>query len=283
METMGGLQEHVFRLLDESRAETDGVLERLRSENVDAVELVAMLESLSLRDRERAQLLDQARVEASATRRRDEERSIRQFVLQALEEIGVPQTSGFLEDYVYARERVLLSTRGFGALRRDENRAWIRRPGHRRAYIVPCLNEAGRAVPRWMARSDWPIQERVCVPGVDQLWRWARVFVLARAARDEDNETASALYLPLVEKYATEARGDDAEPEAARAGISLAEAEEEATQQVERLRRELAAPRAELAGRFADFDAEQQLWGATSTVSRRIASQSGGDVDADRR
>lgn len=279
---MDTLNTQVARLLEESRAETSNALERLGATEVDAVELVAMLESLSRRDHQRAQLLDQARVEASATRRRDEERSIRQFVLHALEEIGVPQTAGFLEDYVYARERVLLSTRGFGALRRDENRAWMRRPGHRRAYIVPCLNEAGRAVPRWMARSDWPIEERVFVPGVDQLWSWTRVLVLAKASRDEDDETASALYAPLMQKYATEARGD-AEPEAERVGISLAEAKEEATEEVERLRRQLAAPRAELAARFADFDAEQQLWGVTSTVSRRNASQFGADADADRR
>jgi hypothetical protein len=274
------VQEQAIRLLEETLAELNGVFKRLQVGNVDSVELVAMLESLSLRDQQRAQLLDQARIEASATRRRDEERSIRQFVLHALEEIGAPQTAGFLEDYVYARERVLLSTRGFGALRRDENRAWMRRPGHRRAYIVPCLNEAGRAVPRWMARSDWPMEERVFVPGVDQLWSWTRVLALVSAFREEDDEAAGVLYLPFVHKYAGEARGDETESELEREGNWLLQAEEEATHEVERLRGELAKPRAKLAEDFADLDAEQQLWGVT-TVSRRMASGRAEDADAD--
>src|SRR4051812_1321959 len=94
-------------LLRTTDDELHRLLVTLGGDDVDPVDLVAMLESLALRDQERAALLDAVRLEASRTRRREEERSIRQFVLRALEEIGTPQTAGFLEDYLYARNRVV--------------------------------------------------------------------------------------------------------------------------------------------------------------------------------
>src|SRR4051812_26891066 len=115
------LKANLYSLLESTDHELHVLLDALSAEAVDPVELTAMLESLSVRERERARLLDAVRLEASKTRRRDEERSVRQFVLRALGEIGTPQTAGFLEDYLYARDRVVTKTRGFASLRRDEN------------------------------------------------------------------------------------------------------------------------------------------------------------------
>src|SRR5436189_2814389 len=124
MEMDGDRYDELRTLLEASRDEIAVLLERLAT--LEPVELAALLESLALHDQQRAALLHAIRNQASNTRRREEERSIRQFVLRALAEIGSPQTAGFLEDYIYARERIVLKTRGFAALRRDENRAWRR-------------------------------------------------------------------------------------------------------------------------------------------------------------
>ena len=278
---MPEIQEQLKSALEATHTEVGAVLRRLQSGDVDPVELVGMLESLALLDQQRADLLERARHEASTTRRRDEERSIRQFVLRALEEIGVPQTAGFLEDYVYARERVVLNTRGFGALRRDEARAWRRRPGHRRAYIVPCLDATGRPVPRWMARSDWPLAARVVVPEVEALWTWTRVMALARGLRDGDDEAAAALYAPLIEKYARDVSGGESGWSAAEPEESLREAEREAAQEVDRLDEELSESRSELAARFAGLDIEQQLWGVSSVPSGGFEATERGGSSAD--
>jgi hypothetical protein len=246
-----------------------------RLDDADAVELVAMLESLALHERERSVLLDEIRLEASRTRRREEERSIRQFVLRALEEIQAPQTAGFLQDYIYVRERVVTKTRGFSPLRRDENKAWRRRPDERKAYIVPCLADDGRAVPSWMARSDWPLQERIVVPGVEALWQWKRVTALLRALRDEEDEHAEPLYRSLIARYAQEARimnASDVEtlldPDQLEVAedVDLERLNAEASEQTDTLSELLLAPRLQAAERLAAvLPREELLWGVTGT------------------
>jgi hypothetical protein len=271
-------------LLEATRHEIDVILGRLPELN--PVELAGLLESLALRDQQRASLLHAIRNEASDARRREEERSLRQFVLLALAEVGSPQTAGFLEDYIYARERVVLKARGFAALRRDENRAWRRRPGSRVAYIVPCLDEEGQAVSRWMGRSDWPLSERVHVPGVESLWEWTRVLALANAWRSETNawrseteDVADSLYLPLLQRYAHELREpaesdqpdeNELEPEL---GQQLAD---EAGEHIKRLEAKLAPTRAEAAASLESLALEEQLWGIGdwSPVTGRRSAES---------
>lgn len=259
------------RLLAATRDEIEETRRAVDSESVTAVELVAMLESLAVLDQQRAVLLEVVRLEASNTRRREEERSIRQFVLRALDEISAPQTSGFLEDYVYARERVVTKTRGFSSLRRDENKAWRRRPDDRNAYIVPCLAEDGRAVPRWMSRSDWGLHERVLVPGVEELWHWKRVNALFDALYQEDDEHAEQLYVGLIVRYAQEAReDDDGNPgDGAEIGevrtVDLEALQGEAAGHVTRLEAVLLPRKTEAAARLTVLPREQMLWGATAT------------------
>jgi hypothetical protein len=248
-------------LLD-SRKVSEELLERL-NDAIEPVEAVSLLESLALIDQRRARVLEQFRTAASTSRRREEERSIRQFVLRALEEIGTPQTAGFLEDYLYARELVVLKTRGMGALRRDEYRAWERlRERPRVAYIVPCLDEEGRALPSWMARSDWPLEQRIVVAGVEELWRFGRVRALLNAYQEADAE-AESLFLPAIDRYAVEAFGD-AEIEAdvldERWLQTLSERVEESIAELEP---SLAPARTSAAERLSQLDEQQQLWGGS--------------------
>jgi hypothetical protein len=263
---MSEVRQGLIALLAHTRAEITHVLERLEDDEIDAAQLVPHLESLRRLDGEREVLLDQLRHQASIERRRDEERSIRQFILQALDEVHAPQTAGFLEDYVYVRERVMLNSRNFGALRRDENRSWMRPRSRRRAYIVPCLDEQGEPVPRWMARSDWPLTDRIFIPGVEALWGWMRVVALGAALRQEQDETVKALYPPLVEKYAAEALGEQP-GSTEEMPIDWEAAERQARTAVDQLEAQFAAPRAAIASRFDKLEPGQQLWGVSSIGS----------------
>src|SRR5207237_510324 len=139
------------------------------------------------------------------------ERSIRSYVLEALHEVGTPQTVGFLEDYLYASKLVEFKSRGVGALRRDEFSAWHtdrQKDRMRVAYIVPCLDENGPKATGWMARSDWPLPKRLIVPGAEELWSTSRVVALIGAHR-EALEEQGALFTERITRYAREALGDD--------------------------------------------------------------------------
>src|SRR5262245_686858 len=119
------LSSQLRAILIDSHKVSEELLARI-DDSIEPAEAVSLLESLALIDGRRASVLEEFRAAASASRQREEERSIRQFVLTALGEIEMPQTAGFLEDYLYAKELVVLKTRGMGALRRDEYRAWER-------------------------------------------------------------------------------------------------------------------------------------------------------------
>ena len=183
---------------------TDRLLEQLDDPNVSSVGLVEIIEATERLDRRKAELALAFREEVSSLRAREEERSIRQFVLRALDFVGCPQPARFLREFMWAHERIDLATRGFGALRRDEARAWRRRPGHRVAYIVPALDPAGHALARWMARSDWPLASRIVVEGADRLFSLKGLSSVFRARGESPDSEISSPYLPLIERYATE-------------------------------------------------------------------------------
>jgi hypothetical protein len=269
--------DELHSILELSSRELNELLARLPG--LDPVELVARLEALAMLDRRRAAFLDLARNDASTSRRRDLDQSLRKFVLAALSEIAVPQTAGFLEDYIYARERVLLKTRGFSALRRDENRAWRRQPEGRIAYIVPCLDPEGRALPRWMGRSDWPLMDRVAVPGAEELWESERFLTLLAAWREEPSDLADAVYLPLLEKYAASSHGDSDMASLKRDDHERLELGIEASLGV--VREAIEERRRELAGAFERMSSEEQLWGRGDGAGRRNAAITGSEIRAD--
>jgi hypothetical protein len=249
-------------LVDLCDASTE-LLSRLDDPDLSPVEVIGMMESLGLIDQRRAKLLDRFQVMATKRRLREVERSIRQFALDALEQIGSPQTAGFLEDYLYARDLVLFRSRGVGALRRDELRAWDRdRRGDRRrlAYIVACLDERGRPVTGWMTRSDWPLSKRLLVPGAEELWMVSRVKALIVAYRDAEEE-AGALFESLIERYAREAFGDEeVEGRMSRAN-RYDEFEDVADERIASLATAVGSAQDVAAARFGGWDEEHRLWG----------------------
>ncbi|MDP9280016.1 MAG: hypothetical protein M3P00_11415 [Gemmatimonadota bacterium] len=254
--------EELRELLLGSRRITDELLARLEEHDLQPSEVISLLESFALVERRLAPIVEQLRTATSQQRQREEERSIRQFVLGALQEIGVPQTAGFLEDYLYASDLVVLKTRGLGALRRDEYRAWDRqrRNGRPRlAYVVPCLDESGSPVARWMARSDWPLRERLLVPGAEELWEAHRL----RALIDGHGEAADdgdVLFLPLIERYAGELFEDGTEL-GALDSEGLERLRAKAEKRIATQERAVSQARDRTARRFEKWDEPTRLWG----------------------
>lgn len=235
----------------------------------DPVEIVNLLEALARIDERRAGLLDRFRREASSLRRREKERSIRQFVLRALDQIGTPQTTGFLEDYLYTTELIEAKSRGMGALRRDEYRAWDRlRDRPRVAYIVPCLDEEGRAVPRWMARSDWSLASRLTVGGAEDLWALQRVIALLQGYQESD-PNSEALYRPLIERYASEALNGEFAVTIAGDRTWADELRGAVSRRRDDLAQAVAASQEQAANRLADLDEARRFWGLSGDARTR--------------
>ncbi len=236
--------------------------------SVPAAQLAHWAEWLERLDDGRDDLIRALREEATEVRKREEERSVRQFVLRALEELESPQNAGFLQEYAWARYGVDLDTRGFGALRRDERRSWNRNPGRRRAYIVPTLNEDGRPLARWMARSDWPLERRITVAGDGQrLLDLRKITALfqARLASDQQREPGDPLGL-LIERYARDILtyrpvvDDDSDKREARIAELREKADAESSDLADRVAKAQRAAAARLGGR----PEEQQLWGVST-------------------
>jgi hypothetical protein len=245
-------------LLVEGAKTSEHLLHRLEHD-ANPVEIVGLLEALALVDERRMRLLEDFRKRASSLRKREEERSIRQFVLRALDQIGVPQTTGFLEDYLYATELVEAKSRGMGALRRDEYRAWARlRDQPRVAYVAPCLDEEGRAVPRWMSRTDWPLERRLVVHDAEELWKVRRLLALVEAYQSSDPDS-EALFVPLLDRYAHEVC--DNQHEAAEGPAWFEAVAQAARDRRAELEPAVMTAQERLAEQFADGDELRRFWG----------------------
>lgn len=263
--SLPGTRDELRSVLADQRDIIDRLLAGVDDPAVPAVQLAHWAEWLERLDDRRDALIRALREEATEVRKREEERSVRQFVLRALEELEQPQNAGFLQDYVWARYGVDLDTRGFGALRRDERRSWDRNPGRRRAYIVPTLDEDGHALARWMARSDWALERRVTpAPEGERLLDLHKIRALsrARAASQLQDEHGDSLSL-LIEKYARDILGGEPVMEddpPAREAL-LTEFCEKADAEFSRLARKVAAAQRAAAARLAERPEDEQLWG----------------------
>lgn len=198
-------------VLNEQREALEQLVALAGGDDPRPAELIDRVDVLEGLDERRDVLIQSLREEASRTRLREEEKSVRQFVLEALKEIDRPQKAGFLNEYVWASEQVSLDTRGFGALRRDERKAWERHRSRRQAgdrrpprgaYIVPALDEQGRPHPRWVARSDWPAERRVVLQPDDRLVELTKLRALIRARQERRPDMPYDPLGSLIEKHA---------------------------------------------------------------------------------
>jgi hypothetical protein len=251
----------------------DQLLRSVGDPAVSAAQIAYWVEWIERLDSQRDELIRSLRDESTEVRKREEERSVRQFVLRALDEIGMPQNSGFVQDYAWARYGVDLNTRGFGSLRRDERRSWSRSPTRRLAYIVPTLDDVGRAVARWMARSDWPIEQRITLPGPGERLldlHKIRALISARMAQSDQQAEGDPLAL-LIDKYGQQVLrvpmeiDDDRDKREAR----FAQLQHVADNEYAELSDSTAKARMAVADRLTHRSEEEKLWGAPTAASGR--------------
>ncbi len=249
------------QLLNQQRQLTDRLLEHLDDPDASSIGLIEIIEASERLDRRKTELTLAFREEVSSLRTREEERSIRQFVLRALDFVGCPQPARFLREFMWVHERIDLETRGFGALRRDEARAWRRRPGHRVAYIVPALDPGGHALARWMARSDWPLASRVAVEGADRLFSLKGLSSVFRARGEAPDSEINDPYLPLIERCAAELEIGRWPAQSLRERNWLSSVRANLEEEIKTLGPLVASAQGDHERQLASLPEEQQLWG----------------------
>jgi len=114
-------------------------------------------------------------------------RSIRDLVLDALDEIGFMTYGQQLAMYVRGRFGREVSPTRFGTLSADEEKAF-RRGSTRTVWLCHGLtHDRGHAVKRLWARSDWPLGDRIVTPifGRAQYLRATARFVELAMKADE--------------------------------------------------------------------------------------------------
>jgi hypothetical protein len=240
--------------------------EDARDTDVPVAELVAQATMLGRLDKRRGELIGQLRRTASAgLRATTPGPPIREFVLDALNELGWPQNARFLEEYLWAKRQLQLDSRAFASLRRDELRAWRRSPGARSAYIVPALNPDGSANPRWLTSSAWDLPRRVIASAeTERLFDLQKILALnVRGSRGPLGT--------LLERYVTRILAIEPPPVSASAGATRAwrtHVRSQTTALIEAIRSRDDADRDRLATWLARLPDQDRIWGAGTLDER---------------
>ncbi len=121
--------------------------------------LVAEMQRLG--DEQRfAQLHDGAPL--SRTRARITGKTLREQVLDALDELGVPVPPSTLSEFTQAIMGVEIAPSRFASLRRDEQNAAKRNIAAKPAWVVPAISASHlNAIPRLLTSSVWPLERRI--------------------------------------------------------------------------------------------------------------------------
>ena len=266
--SMPAVRDELAATLEETLRLQQRLMDDVRDEAVPVADLVAQVSVLERLDDRRDQLISQLRRTASAGMRPARTSPpVREILLETLAHFRWPQNAGFLEEYLLARHQLQLDSRAFAPLRRDERNAWDRAPGAREAYITPALKPDGSANPRWITRSDWPLERRiVATPRTERLFDLYKIYVLAGRPG-----SAEASYLgprspvdALLEKYAQDIL--QAEPPSASASDNefaawRAQVRDRAGTAIGEIRRDDEPDRKQFARQLADLPDRERIWG----------------------
>jgi hypothetical protein len=210
-------------------------------------------------DQRREELIGELRRTASAGLRATRPGpTIREVVLDALDELGWPQNARFLEEYLWAKCQLQLDSRAFASLRRDELRSWQRAPGARHAYIVPALNADGTANPRWLTSSAWDLPRRV-IASADTERLFDLQKILALHVRGSRGPLGTLLEHCVTQILAIEPPSVSASVAATRAWRQHVRSHAAALTEAIRARDE--DNREHIAGGLAGLPAEERTWG----------------------
>jgi hypothetical protein len=262
------LREELVATLEEALRLQQRLVSDARDVGVPVPELVAQVSVLERLDDRRDELINELRRTASASVRGTRPGlSIREVVLETLDELRWPQNAGFLEEYLWATRQLQIDSRAFAPLRRDERRAWQRAPGARDAYITPALNADGSPNPRWLTSSAWALERRVVASAhTEELFDLQKILALAgrqgtAAANDARPRRPTDA---LLERYAHEILEIEPLPAAASTAETRAwraRVRRRANELTGQVRSDDDPHRKQIADKLADMPETERIWG----------------------
>jgi hypothetical protein len=102
------------------------------------------------------------RVVSTAPRARVTGKTLREQILDVLDEFGVPATPTTVGEFSLATTGIELKASKFASVRRDDERAAKRDLNAKPAWIVPALSTSGlTAMPRLLTSSAWELERRL--------------------------------------------------------------------------------------------------------------------------
>lgn len=198
------LREQLVATLEETLRIQRQLVDRARDPHVPLPDLIAQVSLVERLDDHRDELLAGLRREAKAISRAEHRsQPVREVVLGALTAFGCPQNARFVGEYLWAHQHLQLDSRALAPLRRDEQRAWLRAPGAREAYIAPALHEDGTANTRWITSSAWDLQRRIVTPGQPELLLDVhKILILTGWPESDETERPRHPSDTVLERYA---------------------------------------------------------------------------------
>jgi hypothetical protein len=138
-------------------------------------------------------------------------RPFREEVLDTIDEIGVPSGPRAICEFAFACcNRSLLPER-FASLRRDEERAFMKDPLVRPAWVAPAINIMGlNAIPRLVTSSAWEPERRLVGSRSLRVNHLRTVLALLRAgehAEQAGDDRGVQRIAALLSRYAETVRG----------------------------------------------------------------------------
>ncbi len=187
-------------------------------------------------------------------------KTIRELVLDSIDEIGVPSSPATISEFSQIMTGSGIKSARVARLRRDEERAARRDAGSRAAWVAPAISSSRlTAMPRLFTSSAWPIERRIVGP------RSARVdhlrATLAFLDRYERLHAAGATEAGPMELLAVRfARGV---PGATSAGVKIdvKRVRDATLTELEAIEKEDVAERQAAAVRLNKFREQDKIWG----------------------
>jgi hypothetical protein len=225
-------------------------------------------EQQRLADEMRYATLDD-RIIPATPRARATGKTLREQVLDVLDEIAVPLAPNTISEFIMATTSAKLPASRFASLRRDEERAAKRDPSSRPAWIVPALSTAGLTpMPRLLSSSGWAAERRLV--GARSLrvnhLRITLAFLRRLELLAETKASETGNVEALLWRYARGVPGamtSGRDPDVGQIRSAI-EAELAAVDPADATERQAAA------GRLEKYGPQQQLWGLPAMIDGAI-------------
>lgn len=191
-------------------------------------------------------------------------KAARDQVLQTLALIGAPATQKMIRLVHEAFFGTVLEASRISSLRRDEMRSY-HSSAPRSAYVCSALTAgAFRAARSVLARSDWPLSQRILVPGSERVNFLAMAANLARAADRGDHHGSRTAIDSLLLRIAQDIPGLHSSQPVTPARIQAA-----AEDELQSLLGAAQSARATEAEAASQLDLAHQLFGVSTAPQSR--------------